>query len=78
MGKILDGFMKMFELDDAQVIAMIGSATLQIIEPDLVADRIKKDPPPENVRKEAKKLVDESAFAILAALMERYEGGDEL
>lgn len=77
MGKILDGFMKIHDMDDALVIAMIGNAAMQIIDPDLSIEKIKKDPPPENIKKDARELVEATAFAVLAALMERYEGGDE-
>ena len=76
MGKILDGFMKMHELDDAEVIAMIGNAALQIIDPDLSFKKIKENPPPESIKKEEEKLVHAAAFALVAALMERFEGVD--
>lgn len=76
MGKILDGFMKYHELDDAQVLAMIGNSALMIIEPDLSIEKVKKDPPPESLRKEAETLVHAAALASLAALAARFGGGE--
>lgn len=75
MGKILDEFMKFHELDDAQVLAMIGNSALMIIEPDLLIEKVKKDPPPESLRKEAETLVYAATFASLAALASRFGGG---
>lgn len=76
MGKILDGFMKHHELDDVQVLTMIANSALMIIEPDLSIEKVKKDPPPESLKKEAETLVYEAALASLAALAARFGGGE--
>lgn len=77
MGKILDGFMKVHELDDAQVLAMIGEAYLQIADPEFVYNTDKDKIVPDDIKEESKRMIPEAAFASLAALMERSEGGDE-
>lgn len=77
MGKILDDFMNRHDMDDGQVLAMIGDAALQIIEPDLSIEHIKKNPPSDSVKKEAREIVNDAAFAVLEALAERFLGGKE-
>lgn len=67
MGKILDKFMEDHELDDALVLAMIGDAYLQIIDPEFVYNNDKNKIVPEDIMEEAKRILPEAVALSLMA-----------
>lgn len=78
MGKILDGFMKKHDLDDATVLALMGEAYLQIVDPEYVYTSTKEKGVPERIREEAKQRIGECAAASLEAFMMGFMGGESV